>query len=338
MVQISQIGEKKFLNDILPLLTTSSNFVNGFGHDISIIDLGFEKYISFKIDRASKPVVITNKWTDDWTIWGKLGVVANLSDHAAAGSIAKAAMLSIITPKETSTSHIQQIIHGCELACLENNISFVGGDTKEGAETQVVVTTIGITEYNAQILPAAKNQRLYVSGKLGGFMAANIILKNREIFTKETIDKAFHLLTTPKPQTENGLYLYKHDLIYSATDLSDGLLDALSSFCKDDIGFELQIKHEYFHDLALLVHEELGVSLSKLALSVGDWCLAFISNVDLSNHLKKLNNLYFLGNFNDSGKFQIRDLNQKITNMPKIINEQFKERLEDQCLYIKRFD
>ena len=39
-MNLSQIGEKQFLNDILPLLTTSNNFVNGFGHDICYHPLG----------------------------------------------------------------------------------------------------------------------------------------------------------------------------------------------------------------------------------------------------------------------------------------------------------
>jgi len=338
MVQISKIGEKNFLNNILPLLTASNNFVNGFGHDISVLDLGFEKFISFKIDRASKPVVITNRWSDDWTVWGKLGVIANLSDHAASGSIAKAAMLSIITPKETPADHIQQIIQGCELACLENNVSFVGGDTKEGSETQVVVATLGVTEYKSQILPALEHQYLYVSGKLGGFTAANIIMKNKEKFTADIIHKAFTLLITPKPQTENSQYLYRNNLVYSATDLSDGLVDALLSFCNNDIGFELQLQQEYFHELALIVHSTLGINLSKLALSVGDWCVTFITNEDISSHLKNVKDLYLLGKFNNSGKLSIHTLNGQVEDMPIIINEQFKERLEDQSKYIHYFE
>lgn len=336
-MNLSQIGEKQFLNDILPLLTTSNNFVNGFGHDISILDLGFEKYVSFKIDRASKPIVITNDWTDDWGIWGKLGVIANLSDHAAAGSVAKAAMLSIIAPKETSAAHIQQIIQGCELACLENNISFVGGDTKEGLETQVVVATLGVTEYKSQILPALVNQYLYISGKLGGFKAANIIMRNKDKFTDDIVLKAFKLLITPKPQTENGHYLYRNNLVYSATDLSDGLVDALLSFCKETTGFQLLLKKNYFHELAILVNEVLGTSLLKLALSVGDWAIAIIPNQNIHNHVDQLEDLHYLGSFNNSNEFTVINENKEIQNIPLIINEQFKQRLEDQKSYLNEF-
>ena len=153
-MEISKIGEKAFLQSILPTLKISNNFLNGFGHDISILDLGLEEFITFKIDRASKPIMISQNWTTDWSIWGKLGVISNLSDHAAAGSTAKAAMICIITPKNTSTTNIHQIIKGCEEACIINNISFVGGDTKEGSNTEVVVSMIGTSKYNTQILTA----------------------------------------------------------------------------------------------------------------------------------------------------------------------------------------
>lgn len=336
-MNLSQIGEKQFLNDILPLLNKSDNFINGFGHDISILDLGLGTFISFKIDRASKPITISNNWTNDWSIWGKLGVVANLSDHAAAGSTPKAAMLSIITPKETSIEHVQQIIKGCEQACLENNISFVGGDTKEGGETQIVVSTVGITSFNSTISPASPHQELYISGKLGGFMAANIIMWNQSKFSNVQIKKALDLLSSPKAQISNSQYLYNNGLVYSATDLSDGLVDALLSFCKGVTGFQFLLKKDYFHDLAILVNEVLGTNLLKLALSVGDWNIAIIPNQNIDSHTNKLQNFHFLGSFNSSNELTVILENGEKQNLPRIINEQFKQRLEDQKSYLNEF-
>jgi thiamine-monophosphate kinase len=337
-MNLSQIGEKQFLKEILPLLNISHNFINGFGHDISILDLGLEKYISFKIDRAAKPIAITNSWTNDWSIWGKLGVIANLSDHAAAGSTPKAAMLSIITPKETNIENVKQIIKGCEQACLENNVSFVGGDTKEGGETQVVVSTIGITNFNSKILPASPYQELYISGQLGGFMAANIIMRNQSKFSNKQVRNATNLLLSPKAQIKNSQYLYNNSLVYSATDLSDGLVDALSSFCKNNSGFQLLIKKDYFHELAILVNKVMGTSLLKLALSAGDWAIAFIPNKNINHHINNLENLNYLGSFNTSNKLTVIQENGEILDIPLIINEQFRQRLEDQKAYLNEFE
>lgn len=84
-------GRKAFLRKLLPGLVCSDDFVNGFGHDASIVDLGFDKNIVFKIDRAPNPVSVKNSWSD-FCVWGRLAVVANVSDVLAVGGEAKAFM------------------------------------------------------------------------------------------------------------------------------------------------------------------------------------------------------------------------------------------------------
>jgi len=331
---MSELGEKKFLQNILPSLFVSENFLNGFGHDISILDLGLEKFITFKIDRASKPVTITNNWTSDWSIWGRLGVIANLSDHAAAGSLPKAAMVSIITPRATDVLNIEQIILGCQQACIENGISFVGGDTKEGQNTEVIVSTVGTSNFNSKIQNAHDGDFLLISGLLGGFLAANLIMLNQNCFAKEQIDQAFFLLSNPSVQSKNSQILYDEGVVYSATDLSDGLVDALNSFCTNQIGFNLDIKLIKFHPLAILVHKKLGVQLIDLALSAGDWAIAYVVKKYELDKIPNLDNLYRVGEFNTSGTIKFIEENGFTKNLPSKINEQFINRLEDQKGYL----
>lgn len=331
---MSEIGEKKFLQNFLPSLLVSKNFINGFGHDISIVDLGLEKLITFKIDRASKPIVISNQWTEDWSIWGKLGLIANLSDHAAAGSIAKAAMICIITPRKTDHINVEQIIKGCEQACIENNISFVGGDTKEGESTEVIVSTIGTSIYNSKLLTANSGDKLYISGFLGGFLAANLIMLNKSLFEHKTIEQAYSVLTNPVAQTKNSSILYDLDVVYSATDLSDGLGDALNSFCNDDIGFNLDIDAIKFHPLAILVHNVLKISLVKFALSVGDWSIAYVIPSEKNYKIPKLADMFYIGVFNSTGTITYTQSKNRPQILPLKINEQFVSRLEDQSCYL----
>lgn len=333
-MKLSDIGEKKFLKFFLPSLLVSDNFINGFGHDISILDLGLEKFITFKIDRASKPITITNNWTLDWSIWGRLGVISNLSDHAAAGSVTQAAMISIITPSSTNVLNLEQIIRGCEQACIENHISFVGGDTKEGPYTEVIVSTIGTSIYNSKIKHANSDDFLFVSGLLGGFLAANIIMLNQEKFTQNEIEQAFFLLSTPTAQVKNSQILYDKQVVYSSTDLSDGLVDALNSFCTSGIGFTLNIDLIKFHPLAILVNKKMGIELVELALSAGDWAIVYIINKKKLNLVPDLEHLYCIGSFNTSGILKYKESNQKMKTLPKKVNEQFITRLEDQQNYL----
>lgn len=336
-MKMSQIGEKKFLQSILPSLLISSDFVNGFGHDISILDLGLEKFITFKIDRASKPIMITNEWSSDWSIWGKLGVIANLSDHAAAGSTPKAAMISIITPRTTDHMNVEQIIKGCEKACIENNVAFVGGDTKEGKSTEVVVSTIGVSIHNSKLINANVEDSLFISGLLGGFLAANLIMFNKDLFDQDVISEAAFLLSNPQAQIKNSNLLYNLNIVYSATDLSDGLGDALLKFCNDKIGFEIEIEKIKFHPLAILVNKVLDIDLIKLALSVGDWAISYVIPKDKLGNIPLLDDFYCIGNFNSTGVLSYKTTDAISEILPLSINEQFVNRLEDQDNYLSNF-
>ncbi|RYH60989.1 MAG: hypothetical protein EON54_10500, partial [Alcaligenaceae bacterium] len=58
MAKMSDLGEKAFLKLLLPTLQVSPSFVNGFGHDASILDVGLEQHLAVKIDRAPFPVAL----------------------------------------------------------------------------------------------------------------------------------------------------------------------------------------------------------------------------------------------------------------------------------------
>ncbi|MGP4959074.1 AIR synthase related protein, partial [Pseudomonas helleri] len=129
MTTMSELGEKAFLKMLLPDLYVAPSFVNGFGHDASIMDFGLEKLLAFKIDRAPYPVAL-QRGIGDYKTWGRLAVAANVSDLLAVGATPRALMLSLVLPGHFEIDNASAIIKGCEEACIAHGIAFVGGDIR----------------------------------------------------------------------------------------------------------------------------------------------------------------------------------------------------------------
>src|SRR6266849_2733515 len=128
---MNDLGEKAFLSALLPHLHVAPAFVNGFGNDASVIDLGWqEQLLVMKIDRAGSPIAAKRGWSD-YRMWGRLAVTANCNDILAVGGRPTAMMLCVCVPGSWSTRDVTDIILGCEEECLRLGIAFVGGDTKE---------------------------------------------------------------------------------------------------------------------------------------------------------------------------------------------------------------
>ena len=339
MSSMEDIGEKGFLREILPRLGRNGIFVNGFGHDASVLDLGLESHIAFKIDRAPSPIAIARGWSD-FKVWGRLAVVANVSDLLATAALPKAMMLSLVLPRGLDAQKAAEIIAGCEESCAQHGIAFVGGDTKEGTAVQVVGAALGTVEKSYWLGrgKAMPGDHLIIAGMLGGFSGALSLLDAGGIYNAER-QSLLSVLTEPVARIREGAYIRESRLLRSCMDLSDGLAEAISNFASDNVGITINEDALPLHRYAINAAQMLSVNPSKFAFSVGDWAISgLVSQANLDRFLKNAPTdlqLYDLGAFDSSGKCLLKAPDGSVRPIPKILNEQFRRRLEDGGDYFK---
>jgi len=329
------VGEKGFISSLKPLLTQSGNFVNGFGHDVSVIDLGFEDLVAFKIDRASRPVLL-DLGVNDYAIWGRLAAVANISDMAAGGAVPQAIMLSLVLPRNFCAEDARNIVLGCQAACNEHGVSFVGGDTKEGGGVEVIgaaIGRVGRDRYWSR-KKADVGDVLYVTGKLGGAGASMVLMGEFGGLRRE---ECIRVLSMPTVDLAIASELRACGLVFSACDLSDGLADAVELFCSDKVGIILEAARFPLHELAELVGVMKDCDPWKLAFAVGDWGLAFVvkaEDVDeFERRISGSDRCSKVGTFTRGASRSVA-LVSGVAPLPMIRNEHFRSRLEDGASFL----
>jgi thiamine-monophosphate kinase len=333
---MKDLGEKLFISQLLPRLIQDKSFVNGFGHDASIVDIGLEKNIAFKIDRAAKPV-LHGKNSEWFKVWGRLAVVANVSDLLAVGAQPKAFMVSIIVPGHYDSESVTDIIEGCQEYCDEANISFVGGDTKEGLDAQVIGASFGIVNRARSLgrVVANPGDKLVIAGQLGGFAGAYELIKST-IFDANLLKKneLLKYISYPKAQLFAAPLMSSSNLASGACDLSDGLADVLNNFCNDSVGIKIDASLLPIHKFAFEAEKYLGLNPCGLAFGVGDWAIAFILPSDkissFESNFKDNNLLKIVGEFTSENSRKVLYSDGSVTYVPNIINEHFRDRLEDE--------
>ena len=340
MTLMSKIGEKEFLKNLISGLPQHKNFVNGFGHDISLLDIGLPEYLAFKIDRAPSSVAVKHGWAG-FEVFGRLAVIANISDMFSSGASAKGFMVSIVTPRSTEDSQVAAITMGCVGACEEYGLAFLGGDTKEGGCLQVVGACIG-TSPKSHLHSQRKAQPgdfLVVAGSLGKFLAAYELLVDSEKNKRDIDQDLLRILTHPQTPAAECEYITKGAYSVASCDLSDGLADALNYFCSENIGICIEEQLLPTHPLTNRLKDKFEIY--KLAFGAGDWAAAFVVPEDRIDSLlqekpKELE-IAAIGRFENNGKRTIRRLNGYVEATPININEHFIERLEDEGSYLEHF-
>ena len=335
-MKIEEFGEKAFLDSLLPKLTTTSDFLNGFGHDASILDIGLaDTAIAMKIDRAGKPVATINGWAD-YRLWGRLAVTANCSDILAVGGVPKGFMIAISVPRTFDAKAVEQIVMGAEEECLRNGVTFLGGDTKESNEPQVVGSAVGIVRKNYYFgrKVAKRGDFLVLAGSLGGFVGSYIDSKESANVLQDCIE----YMAYPRARWNEAEQVNSQKLAIGGMDLSDGLFDALQSMVSLGHGALIDIESLPYHSLAKMSARKYAIPLLNLAFGVGDWAILYAISPDQIDAVRLLGKEEFIeltviGRVIDEEGIYGIDSYGEAYEIDGIINENFKSRMEDQSDY-----
>lgn len=268
---MTDLGEKGFLAGLLPSLSVDARFVNGFGHDASVIDLGLERDLVMKIDRAATPIASLNGWAD-YRVWGRIAVTANCSDILTVGGEPKGFMLSLSIAPDTPANIAEEIIRGAAEECERCDVAFLGGDTKEAVGLNIVGSAIGTIPKGRHHdrLQGHPGDLLVLAGQLGGFLGGY-----RQCVSRDPSGEALRYLCEPSAAWREARALSQIAGIRSACDLSDGLASSVRQVVAAGAGAVLDFASLPFHGLAIGNAAERGADLLNYAFGVGDWGIVY---------------------------------------------------------------
>lgn len=272
-LKMTDVGEKAFLADLLPKLFIDPNFVNGFGHDASVMDIGLpETNLVMKIDRAAKPIAATNGWSD-YRVWGRIAVTANCSDILAVGGTPRGFMLSLSMQADTPVDVATAIVAGAAEECQRCGVAFLGGDTKESTGLNVVGAGFGTIEKNRHFDRhlGKVGDLLVLAGTVGGFLGAYRACQGGSVSQSEALE----YLSRPQAAWGEATALASLDGVRSACDLSDGLGSSALNVVSPGLGAVLDFDALPFHPLARASAASRGVDLLPYAFGVGDWGILY---------------------------------------------------------------
>lgn len=339
-VTMAEIKEKAFIGQLLTKLRPASNFLNGFGHDASVIDLGFgNAALAMKIDRAAKPVAAIRGWTD-YSMWGRLAVTTNCSDLLATGARPVGFMLCVSIPPTWRSSDVELVVLGARDECEANNVSFLGGDTKESSEAHLVGSAIGLVDKEKIFSrrSARSGDLIVLAGRLGGFMGAYLQMEASQAISAR-VDWV-NLLANPQARWREGQFMNRLIGITSATDASDGLYDALANVVPAGHGSVLDIQSIPYHALAREAASLYSIPLVNFSSGIGDWALLYTVSPkllpDIEAGIDAGFDLAIIGEISERGGI-IGKTEEGEFIVTGVVNEHFESRVEDAGSFSSRF-
>ncbi len=336
------VGEKNFLEGLLSKLDVDERFVNGFGHDASIIDLGFsEANIVMKTDRAAQPIASLKGWSD-YRTWGRIAVTANCSDILAVGGTPKAFMIAVCVPASFKAQKVEEIVIGAQEECNRLGVAFLGGDTKESSAAEVIGSAIGTIPKNLNFKrhSASEGDLILQLGSVGGFVGAHWLLTE----SSETIpgqSEALEYVSHPQCKNVEAKYVRERYSITSGTDLSDGLFEGLRNIPQSDCGAKIYPSKILYHSLVKEMSGTLNTDIFKYAFGVGDWALLYCVS---GEHRDELLADTFDGlDINLIGEITgcngvVAEVDGQDFNVKSVTNEHFRQRMEDDGGYFKSLE
>jgi thiamine-monophosphate kinase len=328
---LGDLGEKALLRRLLPLLRSDDRLVTGIGHDAAVVDLGSEvSRLALKIDRAARPVAVSSGWSD-MSAWGRMAVTANCSDLLATGAIPRAFMLSVTLPRQWPERDFVDLVLGAEAECRSHDVSFSGGDTKEGVEPVVVGTAVGLLAGRPYSRAGARaGDQVLIAGDVGGFLGAYLLLAEGVAAHANERAAWIAYLSRPVARWNEGLAMVDQETVQASVDTSDGIYDAFIELTREDLGIHLDLASIPFHPFAHRCARELKVPLRNFLFAGGDWNLVYAVQPGwsaASHGLERLS-LRVIGEFTADRKM-CATLNGSKYEFSGPRGEHFRTRLED---------
>jgi thiamine-monophosphate kinase len=238
----------------------------------------------------------------EWLSLRQLGaraLASALSDLAAMGAAPRAALLSIICPRELTDPELYELIDGAADAQALYGCQVVGGNLARGAQLSITTTVIGAAPDQPMTRSGTQpGDGLYVTGMLGSAALGLELLKRN---LAQRAPEHAERWRVPTARIAQGLRAAEH--AHAAIDVSDGLLQDLRHVCAaSSVGCVIDLVALPRPDDAALARE-LGLDLERLALRGGEDYELLIA----AAHPPDAADFTRIGTFCEGAAIQLRD-------------------------------
>jgi len=317
---LGEFGLIRHLTDKLPVFNDST--IKGIGDDAAIIN-----------NKDDSTLVTTDLMLEgvhfDLTYFplkhlGYKAAMINFSDIYAMNGFPKQITVSLGISKRFSIEDMEQLYSGIRLACEEQKVDIVGGDTTSSANGLAIsITCIGTAKSDEIVSRsgAKEGDLICVSGDLGAAYAGlQLLEREKMVFQSELTEaakktnlalaeeqiqpdftgKEYLLERQLKPVARRDIIeiLHKANLRpTSMIDISDGLSGDMLHICEDSsVGCKIYEEHLPIDYQTAVQAEQFNMNLTTFALNGGeDYELLFTLPISANEQIKELDNIKPIG-------------------------------------------
>ena len=220
---------------------SSSAILKGIGDDCAVLRLVAGQDCLVTTDFTLEGIHFRRDWHPAESV-GHRCLARGLSDIAAMGGEPIAAFLSLALPRDLPQAWVGHFAHGLISLAKRYGARLAGGDTaqsRNGILADIIV--VGSVPKGKAVLRsgASPDDRIYVSGELGGSAAAVVQMQARPKGKLNPRDHRRHFY--PEPRIELGRILRETGIATAMIDTSDGLSTDLAHICEESgIGAEIR--------------------------------------------------------------------------------------------------
>jgi len=199
------VNEFELIDSLKKQLPINKAVVTGAGDDCAVLDLGLpDRYVLFKTDAVVEGVHF--EAATDAARVGHKALARCLSDIAAMGGDATAALITLALPPKFDPVWVEQLYSGISQLARRYEVAIVGGETTTNPERRLIsVSLLGTVSKKTCVLRAGAKpgDAIFVTGELGGSRGGKHI--------------------DFEPRLDQGKWLASHVEIHAMIDISDGL-------------------------------------------------------------------------------------------------------------------
>lgn len=209
---------------------------SGIGDDAAVLAARAGGALVASTDTSVEGVHFRREWLAPEEI-GYRAAAAALSDLAAMGAV-PLGLLAAMTIPPAWLAELPAISDGVGEAAEVAGTVVIGGDISQGRDLSLTITVLGTSQRILHRSRAQAGDIVYVTGRLGGPLAALRELTRRRAPSREARERFAH----PVPRINEAVWLAEHGAS-AAIDISDGLASELGHLSAAS-GVRIQIELE----------------------------------------------------------------------------------------------